>query len=156
MACGLLTACHKLSISLIWKQYFSLSQVAALSAISNIVVDFATRRSIFIQCGGVAQLVQSSKSMDAIIRANALWALRNFIFQAEKKFKEVVFKELTASLLASLVCGNGVMSFVNCQSTCDVTAPLNLNYQLHFKLQTQNLLCKSKPWPSFVILLMDV
>ncbi|KAL5766564.1 hypothetical protein ACOSP7_017181 [Xanthoceras sorbifolium] len=79
-------------------------QVAALGVISNIVVDFTTRRSSFIRCGGVKQLVQLSKSMDATIRLNALWALRNLTFQAENKCKERVFMELTASLLASLIC----------------------------------------------------
>ncbi|XP_031271957.1 armadillo repeat-containing protein 8 [Pistacia vera] len=79
-------------------------QVAALGAISNIVVDLTTRRSTFIRCGGVKQLVQLSKSMDATIRLNALWALRNLMFLAENKCKEGVFSELTAPLLASLIC----------------------------------------------------
>lgn len=79
-------------------------QVAALGAISNIVVDFTTRRSTFIRLGGVKLLVQLSKSMDSTIRLNALWALRNLIFLAEDKCKEEIFMELTASLLASLIC----------------------------------------------------
>ncbi|KAJ4724276.1 armadillo repeat-containing protein 8-like [Melia azedarach] len=79
-------------------------QVSALGAISNIVVDFTTRRSLFIRCGGVKQLVQLSKSMDSTIRSNALWALRNLMFLAENKCKEGIFLELTASLLASLIC----------------------------------------------------
>ncbi|KAL9458732.1 hypothetical protein AB3S75_007574 [Citrus x aurantiifolia] len=79
-------------------------QVAALGAISNIVVDFTTRRSTFIRLGGVKLLVQLSKSMDATIRLNALCALRNLIFLAEDKCKEEIFMELTASLLASLIC----------------------------------------------------
>ncbi|XP_044482366.1 armadillo repeat-containing protein 8 isoform X2 [Mangifera indica] len=78
-------------------------KVAALGAISNVVVDFMTRRSTFIRCGGVKQLVQLSKSMDATIRLNALWALRNLVFLAENKCKEGVFSELTAPLLASLI-----------------------------------------------------
>ncbi|XP_044482367.1 armadillo repeat-containing protein 8 isoform X3 [Mangifera indica] len=81
----------------------SFVQVAALGAISNVVVDFMTRRSTFIRCGGVKQLVQLSKSMDATIRLNALWALRNLVFLAENKCKEGVFSELTAPLLASLI-----------------------------------------------------
>ncbi|KAH9741314.1 armadillo repeat-containing protein 8 [Citrus sinensis] len=79
-------------------------QVAALGAISNIVVDFTTRRSTFIRLGGVKLLVQLSKSMDSTIRLNALRALRNLIFLAEDKCKEEIFMELTASLLASLIC----------------------------------------------------
>lgn len=83
--------------------------MAALGAISNIVVDFTTRRSTFIRLGGVKLLVQLSKSMDATIRLNALCALRNLIFLAEDKCKEEIFMELTASLLASLICGNDLI-----------------------------------------------
>lgn len=79
-------------------------QLAALGAISNIVVEFSTKRSIFIGCGGVKELVRLSKSMDLDIRLNALWALRNLMFLANIRCKEAIFMELTASLLASLVC----------------------------------------------------
>ncbi|CBI16370.3 hypothetical protein VitviT2T_007897 [Vitis vinifera] len=79
-------------------------QVAALGAISNIVVDFTTRKSIFMQCGGVKQLVQLSKSMDPTIRLNSVWGLRNLMFLADNRCKEGIFLELTASLLASLIC----------------------------------------------------
>ncbi|KAE8691692.1 F11M15.21 protein isoform 3 [Hibiscus syriacus] len=79
-------------------------QVAALGAVSNIVVDFTTRKSIFVQCGGMKQLVQLAKSMESAVRSNALWALKNFVFQANKRLKEGVFSELTASLLSSLIC----------------------------------------------------
>ncbi|XWS73548.1 hypothetical protein CRYUN_Cryun02cG0139000 [Craigia yunnanensis] len=79
-------------------------QVAALGAISNIVVDFTTRKSIFVQCGGMKQLVQLAKSMESAVRSNALWALKNFVFLADNRLKEGVFSELTASLLSSLIC----------------------------------------------------
>ncbi|XVF04721.1 hypothetical protein REPUB_Repub05bG0109600 [Reevesia pubescens] len=79
-------------------------QVAALGAISNIVVDFTTRKSIFLQCGGMKQLVQLAKSMESDVRSNALWALKNFVFLANNRLKEGVFSEFTASLLSSLIC----------------------------------------------------
>ncbi|XP_015875901.1 uncharacterized protein LOC107412611 [Ziziphus jujuba] len=78
-------------------------QVAALSALGNIVIDFTTHRSAFVQCGGMKQLVQLTKSMDSTVRSNALRALRNLVFLAEKVCKEGIFLELTASSLASLV-----------------------------------------------------
>ncbi|KAK8595916.1 hypothetical protein V6N13_000592 [Hibiscus sabdariffa] len=78
-------------------------QVAALGAVSNIMVDFTTRKSIFVQCGGMKQLVQLAKSMESAVRSNALWALKNFVFQADNRLKEGVFSELTASLLSSLI-----------------------------------------------------
>ncbi|MBA0650729.1 hypothetical protein Goklo_018115, partial [Gossypium klotzschianum] len=78
-------------------------QVAALGATSNIVVDFTTSKSIFVQCGGMKQLIQLAKSMESSVRSNALWALKNFVFQADNRLKEGVFSELTASLLSSLI-----------------------------------------------------
>lgn len=78
-------------------------QVAALGAICNIVVDFATQRSVFIKCGGVTQLVQLSKSMESTVRINSLWALRNLMFLADNQCKEEMFLELSASTLSSLI-----------------------------------------------------
>lgn len=78
-------------------------QVAALGAISNIVVDFTNRKLFFIQCGAVKQLVQLSKSMDSTLRLNAVWALRNLMFLADSKGKEHILLELTISTLASLI-----------------------------------------------------
>ncbi|ESW18700.1 hypothetical protein PHAVU_006G062700 [Phaseolus vulgaris] len=79
-------------------------QVAALGAICNIVVDFLPHKSTFVQCGGIKELVQLTKSMDSSLRLNAVWALRNMVFLADKICKEGVFVELTASSMASLIC----------------------------------------------------
>ncbi|KAK7301832.1 hypothetical protein RJT34_12708 [Clitoria ternatea] len=79
-------------------------QVAALGAISNIVVDFMPHKSTFIQCGGIKELVQLTKSMDSSLRLNAVWALRNMVFLADKVCKDGIFVELTASSMASLIC----------------------------------------------------
>ncbi|XP_057509260.1 uncharacterized protein LOC130791934 [Actinidia eriantha] len=78
-------------------------QVAAIGAISNIVVDFTTHKSFFIQCGGVKQLVQLSKSMESTLRVNAVWALRNLTFLIDNRCKGGIFLELTASALTSLI-----------------------------------------------------
>ncbi|WOH15194.1 hypothetical protein DCAR_0934731 [Daucus carota subsp. sativus] len=79
-------------------------QVAALGAISNIVIDFAMHKSLLVKCGGVKQLVQLSKSMDSTIRVNAVWALRNLMFLVDNTCKEGIFSELTAMTLRSLIC----------------------------------------------------
>lgn len=104
------------------------NQLAALGAISNIVVEFSTKRSIFIGCGGVKELVRLSKSMDLEIRLNALWALRNLMFLTNIMCKEAIFMELTASLLASLVCGTVelclsifIVDFLLCLIKCCIT-----------------------------------
>ncbi|KAK9128681.1 hypothetical protein Syun_017478 [Stephania yunnanensis] len=79
-------------------------QVAALSVISNIVVDFANRKSIFLRCGGIKELVRLSQSMDPTLRLNAVLALKNFVFLADNSSKECVLAELTVSTLVSLIC----------------------------------------------------
>ncbi|MED6219909.1 hypothetical protein PIB30_040189 [Stylosanthes scabra] len=79
-------------------------QVAALGVISNIAIDFSLHKSVFMQYGGIKELVQLTKSMDSSLRLNAIWALRNMVFHTDKICKEVIFVELTASAIASLIC----------------------------------------------------
>ncbi|XP_060216021.1 uncharacterized protein LOC132643578 isoform X2 [Lycium barbarum] len=79
-------------------------QVSALDAISNIVVDFLAHKTLFMQCGGVKQLVQLSKSMDSTIRVKAVCALRNLTFLVNDKCKEEILSELTELTLRSLIC----------------------------------------------------
>ncbi|CAI8606515.1 unnamed protein product [Vicia faba] len=79
-------------------------QVAALGAITNIVVDFTPNKSTIIQCGGIKELVHLTKSMDSSLRLNDVWSLRNMIFLADKMCKEAIFMELTASSVATLIC----------------------------------------------------
>ncbi|KAL0791719.1 hypothetical protein Bca101_007965 [Brassica carinata] len=55
-------------------------QVAVLGALSNIVLDFSSpNKSTFIEYGGIKQLIELSKSMDANTRCSALRALMNLI-----------------------------------------------------------------------------
>ncbi|KAF5193379.1 Armadillo repeat-containing protein [Thalictrum thalictroides] len=82
----------------------TLVQVTALKTICNIVVDVTNRKSVFIQCGGLKELVLLSKSMDSTLRLNSVWALRNLMFLAESNNKERIVSEITASTLTSLVC----------------------------------------------------
>ncbi|XP_059315265.1 uncharacterized protein LOC132065757 isoform X1 [Lycium ferocissimum] len=79
-------------------------QVSALDAISNIVVDFLAHKTLFMQRGGVKQLVQLSKSMDSTIRLKAVCALRNLTFLVNDKCKEEILSELTELTLRSLIC----------------------------------------------------
>ncbi|KAL5059806.1 hypothetical protein RYX36_031410 [Vicia faba] len=85
-------------------KFVELQNVAALGAISNIVVDFTPNKSTIIQCGGIKELVHLTKSMDSSLRLNAVWSLRNMIFLADKMCKEAIFMELTASSVATLIC----------------------------------------------------
>lgn len=86
--------------------FFFFFQFAALGAISNVVVDFMGHKSVFMQCGGLKQLVHLSKSIDSDIRVNAVWALKNLAFLVNNKCKEEILLELSTSTLTSLVCGN--------------------------------------------------
>jgi hypothetical protein len=72
------------------------------------VVDFTPNKSTIIQCGGIKELVQLTKSMDSSLRLNAVWSLRNMVFLADKMCKEAIFMELTVSAVASLICGNNL------------------------------------------------
>jgi hypothetical protein len=76
------------------------------------VVDFAIHKSLIVKCGGLKVLVQLSKSMDATLRLNALWALKNLMFLADNVCKEGILLELTTPLLSSLICGNDQTLFV--------------------------------------------
>ena len=95
-----------------------------------------------------------TKSMDSSLRLNAVWALRNMVFLADKKCKEKVFMELTAFSVASLICGNDL----HCQFLLFLInwrVPKNFSLIL-YTLQIRSLLFKNKLWPLFAIWLMDV
>ena len=86
--------------------FCNLSQVVALDAICNVAIDFTPPKSVFIQFGGVTQLVQLSKSMDSTLRLKSLCALRNLMFLADRTSRQHILMELTLSTLASLISGN--------------------------------------------------
>ena len=90
----------------IYSLILSSFQVAALGAISNVVVDFSANKSVFTQCGGVTQLVLLSKSVESTIRTNAVWALKNLTFLGNNQCKEEILLELSTSTLTSLISGN--------------------------------------------------
>lgn len=79
-------------------------QIAALCTVSNLVVDFRPHKSLFVQSGGVKQLVELSKSMDSSVRLNAVWALRNLMFLVDTRSKEEIFMEIKLFPLTRLVC----------------------------------------------------
>ncbi|BFI24728.1 armadillo repeat-containing protein 8 [Marchantia polymorpha subsp. ruderalis] len=78
-------------------------QALALSAVSNIVLDFKPHKAVVFRCGGVSQLIQLSQSMDPILRLNAVWALKNLLYMSDKTVKERVMGELTFNSLVDLI-----------------------------------------------------
>ncbi|CAA0815289.1 ARM repeat superfamily protein [Striga hermonthica] len=81
----------------------SFVQIAALRAIGNVVVDFMQRKSLFMQCGGLKQLVQLSRSMESAVRVDAVLALKNLAFHVNNRCKEEILLELSTSTLTSLI-----------------------------------------------------
>ncbi|KAJ6814608.1 uncharacterized protein M6B38_137360 [Iris pallida] len=79
-------------------------QVAAVSVICNVAIDFTTQKCVLIQNGGVTQLIQLSRSMDSTLRLKSACALRNLMFIGDKISKGQILNELTLSTLASLIC----------------------------------------------------
>lgn len=84
---------------------YIVDQVAVLGALSNIVVDFSSPKSTFIEYGGIKQLIELSKSMDPNARCNALRALRNLMFFADNKRKELFYSDFKAQGFACLISG---------------------------------------------------
>lgn len=84
---------------------YIVDQVAVLGALSNIVLDFSSPKSTFIEYGGIKQLIELSKSMDPNARCSALRALRNLMFLADYERKELFYLDVKPQGLACLISG---------------------------------------------------
>lgn len=80
--------------------------MAALDAICNVAVNLTTKKSVLLQCGGVSTLSQLARSMHSEVRLKSVRALRNLMFLLDRKDKDFIFTELTASTLTTLISGN--------------------------------------------------
>ena len=70
-------------------------QIAASATLCNIVLDFSPMKSIIIENGGLELLVQLViSSTDTSLRLNALWALKNVLFEADSLIKSRVITQL--------------------------------------------------------------
>ncbi|KNC97089.1 uncharacterized protein SPPG_07484 [Spizellomyces punctatus DAOM BR117] len=81
-------------------------QTTASATLCNIVLDFSPMKKTVLENGGVERLVDLAKSMDDRLRLNAVWALKNLLFQADSEIKERVMKELGWDGLLSLINDN--------------------------------------------------
>ncbi|KAF3338053.1 armadillo repeat-containing protein 8 isoform X1 [Carex littledalei] len=78
-------------------------QTSALDAICNVAVNLTTKKSVLLQCGGVSTLSQLARSMHSEVRLKSVRALRNLMFLLDRKDKDFIFTELTASTLTTLI-----------------------------------------------------
>ncbi|KAG5459895.1 MAG: armadillo-type protein, partial [Olpidium bornovanus] len=78
-------------------------QTTASATLCNIVLDFSPMKKTVLENGGVERLVGLVSSMDANLRLNSVWALKNLLFQADSEIKQTVMRQLKYSQLISLI-----------------------------------------------------
>jgi len=78
------------------------TDVVAAAAVCNIVLEFSPMRVDVLACGGVPVLVRLLGSAQQPLRVNALWALKNLSYLADRSIKEAVLRELGDSRLCAL------------------------------------------------------
>ena len=74
-------------------------KVVACAALCNMVLDFSPVKKTLLDSGVVAILVRHTAAQSAELRINAVWALKNVLYQAEPAIKDAVMRELTYSRL---------------------------------------------------------
>mmetsp|Transcript_4181 Transcript_4181/g.8100 ORF Transcript_4181/g.8100 Transcript_4181/m.8100 type:complete len:134 (-) Transcript_4181:1587-1988(-) len=75
----------------------------ATAAICNIVLEFSSLKEIILQKGGIRRFAELSYSTTKSLRLNAVWALKNIVYDADPPIKLEVMKELTYPRLAFLI-----------------------------------------------------
>lgn len=130
----------------------------ALAAVGNIVLHFMPQK-MAVSCSNlVGQLVQLAQSPKSMMRLNAVWALKNLLFMADKMVRDTVMTELTASVMVGLLFGMKPLmpSPAAAYFEPDVCGSASCNFFFHsLKFTSQHdFLClqtgirksKSKPW----------
>ncbi|KAI9030106.1 armadillo-type protein [Phycomyces nitens] len=78
-------------------------QAAACGAICNLVLEFSPMRKSVIDEGGIEQFVEFSRSADAKLQLNGVWALKSLLFKSDLPVKKAVMKVLTYNALIDLL-----------------------------------------------------
>ena len=78
-------------------------QSIASATLCNIVLDFSPMKKIVIENGGVEKLVELSRSADVSLRMNAVWALKNLLYQSDSDIKQSVMEKLGFKALEALI-----------------------------------------------------
>ena len=69
-------------------------QTTASATICNIVLDFSPMKAVVLEKGVLNRLVELVNGQDRVLRLNAVWALKNMLFQADSPTKAAVMKAL--------------------------------------------------------------
>lgn len=78
-------------------------QAAACGALCNLVLEFSPMKKSVIEAGAIARFVEYSRSKDANLQLNGVWALNNLLFRADLQAKKAVMNALTYNALIDLV-----------------------------------------------------
>ncbi len=78
-------------------------QISASATLCNIVLDFSPMKKIVLEHGGVGKLVSLLGSSNEKLRLNAIWAIKNLVYQAETAVKASVIKDLGWAGLQQLI-----------------------------------------------------
>jgi hypothetical protein len=70
-------------------------QITASAALCNVVLDFSPMKDDIISKGGITKLVDLLNSQNSTLRLNAIWALKNMLFQTDIDTKKKVITELS-------------------------------------------------------------
>ncbi|KAI8349730.1 armadillo-type protein [Mortierella sp. GBAus27b] len=76
---------------------------SATATLCNIVLDVCPMKKSFMERGIVAKFVKMIGSGDNIVRLNALWAVKNLVFEADSDIKETVMRQFGYDNLALLL-----------------------------------------------------
>ena len=76
--------------------------ISATATICNIVLDFSPMKKTFLENHGISSLVSMLSKENSNLRLNALWALKNLLFQADSDIKVQVLNQLGRELILEL------------------------------------------------------
>ncbi|KAI9176014.1 hypothetical protein H9P43_006378 [Blastocladiella emersonii ATCC 22665] len=78
--------------------------LSATAAVCNLVLDFAPMKQSILARGGIQRLAELARpAFPASVRVNAVWALKNLVYNASTAVKSSVMQHLTYAYLGELI-----------------------------------------------------
>ncbi|KAL8750528.1 MAG: hypothetical protein Q9184_006396 [Pyrenodesmia sp. 2 TL-2023] len=96
-------------------------QVAATTAISNLVLEFSPMREAILESGILKTLCDHARALDPNLRLSSIWALKHLILSAPRNLKKECLGELGPGWLKRIICHDGTdpVSFTGSRSDRD-------------------------------------